>query len=402
MHVKVVHADSTLDGAASLLKPAILYADKVTVYSPAASMFESVREFAALSDPWEQMAALRGIIQDVPRLAPELNVDDETMAHLRTFLAADPQAVRRHGRRIGARREIDEVYGHLANLRRLWDQEMPDVVERVKGATGAGELLAAVDGRAVEVADITTATSSGAIGAWVRGATSDAPPEDRLDDLVLGFASRVLEILTQPTAFPLLDAQSSGLVRALESEAGFRSPQQVMRRGSEISAAAKFMGYMPYFPDLPMDEVLDLRRSLRKPLVRFRSATASMSQEFSSRPIDEDFGAEVEDAWRRQVEPALAEIRESLAEHGLLREVASIALGDPRRLIAEAGGVLVAAQSEIVSLSGLMVSCAAASVPTADVVGRAAKKAIEARRDVRKHSFYFLHRLGSEAARRSA
>jgi hypothetical protein len=279
---------------------------------------------------------------------------------------------------------------------------MPDAVEKVKAATGAGELLAAVDGGAVEVADITAARRSGAVGDWVRGTTTGAAPEDGLDDLVLGFASRVLEILTQPTAFPLLDAQSSGLVRALESETGFRSPQQVMRRGSEISAAAKFMGFMPYFPNLPMDEVLDLRSALRKPLVRFRSAMASMSQEFSSRPIDADFGAEVEDAWRRQVEPALAEIRESLAEHGLLREAASIALGDPRRLIAEAGGVLVAAQSEIVSLSGLMVSCAAASVPAADIVGRAAKKAIEARSQVGKHSFYFLHRLGSEAVRRSA
>lgn len=78
---------------------------------------------------------------------------------------------------------------------------------------------------------------------------------------------------------------------------------------------------------------------------------ALLSAEFSRRPIDDDFVVEVEDAWRSRVEPALIDIREALAEQGFLRQAASIALGDPRRMLAEAGGVLAAAQGDLISLS---------------------------------------------------
>lgn len=161
------------------------------------------------------------------------------------------------------------------------------------------------------------------------------------------------------------------------------------------------MGYLPYFPDLPMDEVLDLRRSLSKPLIRFRGALASLSRDFESRPIDESFDVEVEEVWRAEVSPAIADIREALAEHGLLNEAASIALGDPRRLLAEAGGVLAAAHGEVLSLSGLLTAGLATGLPLADVAGRALLHTRQARRESRKSAFYFLHRLGEESVKRA-
>jgi hypothetical protein len=77
----------------------------------------------------------------------------------------------------------------------------------------------------------------------------------------------------------------------------------------------------------------------------------------------------VEDAWRTQVAPALADIREALAEHGLLSEAASIALGDPRRLLVEAGGVLAVAHGEVLSLSALLTTGLAPGLPLADIAG---------------------------------
>lgn len=161
------------------------------------------------------------------------------------------------------------------------------------------------------------------------------------------------------------------------------------------------MGYLPYFPDLPMDEVLDLRRSLTKPLVHFRGALAKLSREFESRAIDDGFDAEVEDAWRTQVAPALGDIREALAEHGFLSEAASIVLGDPRRLLVEAGGVVAAAHGDVLSLSNLLTAGLAAGLPLADIAGRALRQSREAKKEARKSAFYFLHRVSEEAAKRS-
>jgi hypothetical protein len=159
------------------------------------------------------------------------------------------------------------------------------------------------------------------------------------------------------------------------------------------------MEYLPNFVNLRMDEVIDLRSKLSSPLVRFRSEIARMSEEFEARPLDPDFAQEVEDAWRARVEPALLEIRETLAEHGLLREVASIALGDPRRLILEAGGVIAAAHGQILSLSGIMTAATAAAIPAADLIARAVAAAQSGKKGARRNAFYFLHRVAREAER---
>jgi hypothetical protein len=252
----------------------------------------------------------------------------------------------------------------------------------------------------VKVASLGGSPNSDVIADSLRRATG-ASTGTAVDDMILGFTARIVEMLAEPRSFPLFDAQASGLVRALEREAAATPSSHAMRRGAEVSSAASFMGYLPYFPDLPMDEVLDLKKALAKPLIRFRGVLARMSREFESRPIDQEFEAEVEDAWRTQVAPALADIREALADHGLLSEAASIAMGDPRRLLVEAGGVLAAAHGDVVSLSGLVTAGVAAGLPLADVAGRALQQRRVAKRDTRKSAFYFLHRLAEEAIGRA-
>lgn len=159
------------------------------------------------------------------------------------------------------------------------------------------------------------------------------------------------------------------------------------------------MGYLPHFSTMPMDEIIDLRRDIKQPLKRFRAAVGRIGRDSETRPIDESFAVEVEDAWRLDVEPALAEVRESLAEHGLLREVASVALGDPRRLLLEAGGVVAAAYGPVLSLSGALTAGAAVGIPTVDVAGRALQQHREERLKAKSSAFYFLHRVAEAADR---
>jgi hypothetical protein len=157
------------------------------------------------------------------------------------------------------------------------------------------------------------------------------------------------------------------------------------------------MNFLPYFPDLPMDEALDIRSELAKPLTSFRGAVARLSHQFDSRPIDENFDSTVEDAWRQQVAPALAEIRESLAEHGLLREGRSVIEGNVKTLMGEAGGVLAISDTDILSLLGLLTAGFAAGVPLSDVAGRALSNRRNARQQTRRNAFYFLHCVLAEA-----
>jgi transposase InsO family protein len=107
-----------------------------------------------------------------------------------------------------------------------------------------------------------------------------------------------VECWLPPSAFPLLDETTTVLFQALEREGRTWETfsDHAMRHGSEVRAAARFMGYLPYFADLPVDELLDLRGRLHNPLVRFRGATTGISRDFESRPIDDTFETEVSDA----------------------------------------------------------------------------------------------------------
>jgi hypothetical protein len=115
--------------------------------------------------------------------------------------------------------------------------------------------------------------------------------------------------------------------------------------------------------------------------------------------VDANFAADVEDAWRERVGPALLEIEEALREHGLLREVGRVVTGDPKRILLDTvGGALVATHQNLVSLSGLLAAAAAAGVPPLDVACRAARETLEARAEAERNSFYFLHQVGRAAA----
>ncbi len=319
-------------------------------------------------------------------------MDEHTLEQLLSFVSLDKSAVRAAGRATGNNAEVAELYKQLDGLQDIWQEEMPIALAAAADAIGGSDILPAIRSGAVHVADITSAGTSAILGEAVRTAVGNAS-ETHTDSLVEAFMALAVETVLDEKSFPLLDAQASGLIRALGNTLELGPADQAARRGNEISAAVAFMAYLPYFPKLPMDEILDLRHALDIPLRRFRGAMASLSADFAHRAIDEEFVVEVEDAWRSKVEPALADIRSALAEQGLLRQAASIALGDPRRMIVEAGGVLAAVEGNLLSLSKIATIGAAVGAPMIDVVGRAIAEVQRSRQDTRKNAFYFLHRV---------
>ncbi len=404
LHVKLATAGGNLGASAELAKPAILYADDVTIYSPGASLIKAVYDVTSITDPRKQMLALLEMAPSVPVLASELaQFDEATLALVRQAMTLDRRQWNRLGQATGLAAELAQLERKLDDMARNWNKQMPTARAQALAGVGGEQLASAMESGAVKVADLSDAKATDLVAEALRAATgATSTTRSETDLLVEGYVARVVEILSEASSFPLLDAQTSGLLQALEREHGPMSEVSdlAMRHGAEVASAAKFMGYLPYFTDLPVDEVLDLRSRMQGPLVRFRGAMAEMSHDFESRPIDDAFEAEVADAWRNRVAPALVDIREGLSEHGLLREAGSIVDGDARRLMVEAGGVFVVAQGALRSVSGLMTAALAVGLPLVDVVGRALQNAKSGRRELRKSPFFFLHRLAHESERR--
>jgi hypothetical protein len=70
-------------------------------------------------------------------------------------------------------------------------------------------------------------------------------------------------------------------------------------RSNEAAAAGRLIAGLDAFPRAAMDDLLDVRRQLEHPLVRFRAALATVQVELAA--WDEGFDREVEDLYRQQV-----------------------------------------------------------------------------------------------------
>lgn len=393
LHVKVAHASADLGAASSLVKPAILYADKVTVYSPAASLLRSVEGLAEIKGPGDRVAFIMHLMEQVPELRRDHDLSPDLRDTVRVVASMPRPLARRAMRATGvSSEELDEVNGQLDGLQAVWEDEIPEAIEKALEITNAGELWTAIERGAVEVADITEGRQHQAVAESVRAASSRGRrtvSDDLTDEIIGSLVARIIEMVSEPTAFPLFDPDATGLLRSLEREAGLSLSPAAVRQGSEIDSAARFMGFLPYFTDLSMDEVLDLRDDLRPPLTRFRAAMASIARDLQARQIDPSFPAEVEAGWRGQVAPALQEIEEALESHGLRRQVVSTAIGNPRRVLAGAGAAFAATHVEQFSLSGLLAAAATAGVPALDIAAQSMKATRDAKRGVESQSFYF-------------
>ena len=91
--------------------------------------------------------------------------------------------------------------------------------------------------------------------------------------------------------------------------------------------ASDLLRRLPLFEKATVQEILDIRRELENPLIRFRGAVIHMSEGIRSAAWDEDFPSDAGMAFRKEVEPAILEIEEAVQDNGSL---SSLLLKDVR------------------------------------------------------------------------
>lgn len=397
LHAKVVAAGGDLSAAMQLVKPGLLYADRVTILSPTAWMLNDVTKLADVDDPVQQVEIMLSIMEQVPELAGQVEIPPQLRESLPVLVKHRLQ-LQAFARVAGAEPEVAALYASLEQIADGWKAFRP-ALEQVHDRLGTAELSHAIDRKLVTVEDLGAVGRTDALASSLNAATG-GPVDDLFGQVLSGFVASALEALADPKALPMLDAEASGLIRAFDAELGLGTAHDGGARSREIGAVVTLAGFLPYFTEMPVDEIVDLRRELSAPLVRFRAAMARMSRDVASRPLDDDFYAEIAQRWRSDIEPALQEIRETLAEHGFLRQVASIAAGDPRRLMAESGAVIAAALSPQHVFQGAVAAGVAVAAPAVDVGFRAVRERQRGRNFAGRNEFYFLHRVAEEAVAR--
>lgn len=133
VHAKVAYVERDLAGASALVKPAVLYADHVTIYSPVASLVRSVYELRSIKKDHRRALVALDLIRSVPSLAGQLDADAATLEQLRSVLSVDPRRTQRVAGRFG-RGDVVHALGalreQLTALSHVWEKELLGPVPR--------------------------------------------------------------------------------------------------------------------------------------------------------------------------------------------------------------------------------------------------------------------------------
>ncbi len=334
---------SDLSVGLPLVKAALLYGDRVTLCSPAASLLARLRDH----DPADVAARL----DTLAGLAGDLGLGD---APARLALVADSRRLDRAAVR--------------ATVDRWWRRYRRALAQAV-AESGLDALAPAVE--------------AGRLTVETLGVGAVARPSDFAQAAAETYATVLAEAVARGTATPLLDGPTAdGLRGAVEAgRVGVSEPRAHRARDSGL--AAHVLQRLPLFDRATVAEVLDVRADLDGALARFRASVDEFAGEIAQAAWDPDFAVEADRVYRRRVAPAVAEIEDAVASVGYLRELASRYAERPSQFVGLAVPALsvalaspdVLAQSVAASLSGLSLAANAAQAGWAVADGRRAVRA---------------------------
>lgn len=345
-----------------LVKAALLYADRVTLASPKVAYMASIASFITLDrrQRIDAMAELMGVLaegRDAARLYADL---------------------RRRRRRLAPRERV-LVAGLEARLD-SGGQDMAAKVDELLDDAGAGELAHALE---LGVLDL-------------HGLGIDQADQTNFTDTIIGGLADVLAESVGATTrtFPLFDNDAGNLMRAMVAEGKVADVQAA--RSNEAAAAGRLIAGLDAFPRAAIDDLLDVRRQLEQPLVRFRAALATVTAQFEAAAWEEGFDREVEDLYRQHVAPALLDVQQALEELGALPTLLRLASGERVAAVAAGLGLAAAAAVGYADLPAIVYG-----TPGAPLLAAGASEALQ-RRDVKRsaaqNSFYFLYAADRQLA----
>lgn len=320
VRMTVVNSSQDIQNAMSLVhevqlcNSALLYADEVTLVSPRAALLKNAQEISEL-DGFELLRVFKNV---APKYFP--NVTEQLRSTFDTIDGLPPRSqLPKH-----LRDEYDSNVRFLNEGLRPIRKTMQENVESMLAESGYDQLEEAVELGILTIDDMA--------GAVVDDITEDGT-------MVLGFAQKIDEVLSDGGRYPLFDADASNIVR-LGVEAGYFSPVPMARQlGADAAMANGLFDKLPNFQFAKPREIIDIRTVLSGSLSAFRQGVRSLTDEIELHPEDPNFSNEIADAWSQKVAPALDEIAATIAENRSMSDLMTRTVKNPIGATAVGGAV---------------------------------------------------------------
>lgn len=351
-----------------MVKAALLYADRAKLCSVSSSVLMDIISFEELPTH-KRVDFLETLSLSVPKY--------QDSYFIREVLGEYKQArSRRYSKKGRARLKEFEK-----ELEEYWEQGKAAINAYVEDAGGYG-LLRAVDAGLLEIHPFTD--TSGLIARLM-------PENENTRQVTWDYIAAISETVTDISTYPLFDELTSDLIRSAIKDGIIPVSDNTIARSKETGLAAELLRRLPLFDEASIDEILDVRQELERPLVRFRSAMISFSEKISEAAWDTNFPFDAEQVFNRDVAPAILNIEDEVKANSYLKELARKWFDKPLLLTGGSALALAVSNLPIPSIAALSLGITANTVAAlydTNKEWRAKQRAIE------QNNMFFYYRAG--------
>lgn len=290
------------------------------------------------------------------------------------------------------------------SLKRLWETIATDPRARELLADGpataqflqdAGEILSTDHPVNADAAELARAGEGGLLDHRSLMGDRERPLIERLLD-------QLVPLLADADVHAVFDHRAQTIIGAHLAQKPGVIGEAAGTRHREAELGAGLIARLPAFPQIPLDEVKDIKAELHGPLARYRSKVAALQADMKQDIASPETDAEIVHEWRRSVAPALAELRESMIDHSFTRELARVAASSARDLVIS-GASLSLGLSALTNVATALTAAAAPTGMALQATAQAVLARAKARSELRKSDYYYLFQLqrAGERSRRN-
>jgi len=224
----------------------------------------------------------------------------------------------------------------------------------------------------------------------------EVKPKIGINKLDLAIKSGLLDIYTfgkskiPEETYPLLDENILNLVKAEREDEKLNISDIDSEKIKQIGFVFNIFQRLPNFENATIDEILDIRKTLSKPLIMFRSAIIEISDCIRYKPWDEEFYYDVEKLFYRKVEPAVLEIEEECKSNKYLLKLLYTATKSSWEIPAGLGVII----SKLVEVSNISATAIGMTIGAGTVAYNALHEWKEKTKEIEKNQMFFYYKTG--------
>jgi len=362
-------SEVTLENDLQVLKAALLYADKVKLCSLTTSMLLSMLALRDLT-PNQQIEFMESL---VPVLVPDPQKASDTLTFLQMF------------RHISTKKRPNKQELLLrAKFRPTFVKCWSELRETINDM-----LLKAGMGTLIDIAQ------SGALELHFFGLSGQTDNKAMIQE----YFEVLTKAISDGSTYPLFDAQAGDLIRLGLQEGKITVSDAGITRGKQSGLAARLLERLPLFEEASVDEILDIRRELERPLVRFRGAIIKFSEDIKTASWDQDFPFDADQVFQRDVEATILDIEDAVKANNYL--AALTRKFAEKSLTVASGSALAMLMSHLSAVPDVVSQALGVSAASAVVAYDAYKDWEKKAQATEQNQLYFYYKAGQLLSNRT-